>query len=165
MADVFVDRVPNNTCSEEEESTKKSRIDAIWADMNTTKTPSPKNDAATDPEPSTTIATTSSPTAASSEPPAAPEKKQIKKPKSPLQQKRPKSQLSSLVSKYNIKEPKMNTLEKSKLDWQGYVDREGIRDDLKYKNKDGYMEKVAFLQRVDDRRLNQLKQGQKKEKK
>jgi hypothetical protein len=59
----------------------------------------------------------------------------------------------------------MNTLEKSKLDWQGYVDREGIRDDLKYKNKDGYMEKVAFLQRVDDRRLNQLKQGQQKGKK
>ncbi|KAL0139144.1 bucentaur or craniofacial development-domain-containing protein [Mucor lusitanicus] len=139
--------------SEEEESTKKSRIDAIWADMNTTKTPPPKDEPASDPEPSTTAA------------PAAPEKKQIKKPKSPLQQKRPKSQLSSLVSKYNIKEPKMNTLEKSKLDWQGYVDREGIRDDLKYKNKDGYMEKVAFLQRVDDRRLNQLKQGQKKEKK
>lgn len=85
----------------------------------------------------------------------------IKK-KSPVQ-KRPRSSLSSLVSQYNIKEPKMNTLDKSKLDWQGYVDREGIRDDLKYKNKDGYMEKVAFLQRVDDRRLSQLKSGQKKE--
>ncbi|CAO0802758.1 unnamed protein product [Mucor circinelloides] len=144
---------------EEEEGSKKSRIDAIWADMNTTKTPSPKNETATEPESSTTT------TIAPSEPPATTEKKQIKKPKSPLQQRRPKSQLSSLVSKYNIKEPKMNTLEKSKLDWQGYVDREGIRDDLKYKNKDGYMEKVAFLQRVDDRRLNQLKQGQKKEKK
>ena len=55
----------------------------------------------------------------------------------------------------------MNTLEKSRLDWQGYVDREGIRDDLKYTNKDGYMEKVAFLNRVDDRRLTQLKTGQK----
>jgi hypothetical protein len=50
---------------------------------------------------------------------------------------RPKSNLSALVSQYNIKTPKMNTLDKSKLDWQGYVDREGIRDDLKYKNKDG----------------------------
>lgn len=83
--------------------------------------------------------------------------------KKPVMQKRPRSSLSSLVSQYNIKEPKMNTLDKSKLDWQGYVDREGIRDDLKYKNKDGYMEKVAFLQRVDDRRLSQLKSGQKKE--
>ncbi|KAG2221357.1 hypothetical protein INT45_012403 [Circinella minor] len=74
---------------------------------------------------------------------------------------RPKSTLSALVSQYNIKVPKMNTLEKSRLDWQGYVDREGIRDDLKYTNKDGYMEKVAFLNRVDDRRLTQLKTGQK----
>jgi hypothetical protein len=59
----------------------------------------------------------------------------------------------------------MNTLEKSRLDWQGYVEREGIKDDLKYTNKDGYMEKVAFLQRVDDRRLSDLKQGQKQSKK
>jgi hypothetical protein len=73
---------------------------------------------------------------------------------------RPKSNLSALVSQYNIKTPKMNTLDKSKLDWQGYVDREGIREDLKYRNKDGYMEKVAFLQRVDDRRLQDLKAGQ-----
>lgn len=98
---------------------------------------------------------------------------------------RPKSNLSALVSQYNIKTPKMNTLDKSKLDWQGYVEREGIREDLKYRNKDGwvaclcntdsilylgtnlvcvhgnsYMEKVAFLQRVDDRRLQDLKAGQ-----
>ena len=78
---------------------------------------------------------------------------------------RPKSNLSALVSQYGIKVPKMNTLEKSRLDWQGYVDREGLRDDLKYKNKDGYMEKVAFLQRVDDRRLTHLKAGQKASKK
>lgn len=78
---------------------------------------------------------------------------------------RPKSNLSSLVSQYNIKVPKMNTLDKSRLDWQGYVEREGIKEDLKYKNKDGYTEKVAFLQRVDDRRLNDLKQGQRQSKK
>ncbi|KAI8640607.1 bucentaur or craniofacial development-domain-containing protein [Parasitella parasitica] len=136
---------------EEDESTKKSRIDAIWADINQPKAlPALKPEVAA-PASATTTSTTT-----------VIDKKETKKPISPLQQKRPKSQLSSLVSKYNIKEPKMNTLEKSKLDWQGYVDREGIRDDLKYKNKDGYMEKVAFLQRVDDRRLNQLKQGQKK---
>ncbi|CEP10836.1 hypothetical protein [Parasitella parasitica] len=147
---------------EEDESTKKSRIDAIWADLNQPATlPAKKTEEAASTSATTATSTSTASTAAS----AIVEKKQIKKPVSPLQQKRPKSQLSSLVSKYNIKEPKMNTLEKSKLDWQGYVDREGIRDDLKYKNKDGYMEKVAFLQRVDDRRLNQLKQGQKKEKK
>ncbi|OBZ87932.1 Craniofacial development protein 1 [Choanephora cucurbitarum] len=137
----------------EDESTKKTRIDAIWKEMNTqtsTEKQAEKqieeNDKA-DEEPAEQI------------------KETPKTSKQKPTMRRPKSNLSSLVSKYNIKEPKMNTLEKSKLDWQGYVDREGIRDELKYKNKDGYMEKVAFLQRVDDRRLSQLKEGQKKERK
>lgn len=136
----------------EGESVKKSRIDAIWADMNQ---PKAKETAETSASSTTTLAKVD----------IADNEKEpiIVKKKAALNQKRPKSSLSSLVSQYNIKEPKLNTLEKSKLDWQGYVDREGIKDELKYKNKDGYMEKVAFLQRVDDRRLNQLKSGQKKE--
>ena len=132
--------------NKEDVNVKKSRIDAIWADMNSPTKPVTDSSAATV---------------------AQQEKKEepatvVKKKSTPLNIKRPKSSLSSLVSQYNIKEPKLNTLEKSKLDWRGYVDREGIKDDLKYKNKDGYMEKVAFLQRVDDRRLNDLKSGQKK---
>ncbi|ORX52672.1 hypothetical protein DM01DRAFT_1383855 [Hesseltinella vesiculosa] len=59
----------------------------------------------------------------------------------------------------------MNTLDKSRLDWKSFVEKEGIQDDLKYTNKDGYMEKVAFLQRVDDRRYESLKQGQRQAKK
>lgn len=129
-------------------NTKKSRIDAIWADMN-------------DPKSSTTTTVKQAEKVEATIPlNVTTTKKEARKPVP--NQKRPKSSLSSLVSQYNIKEPKLNTLEKSKLDWQGYVDREGIKEDLKYKNKDGYMEKVAFLQRVDDRRLNQLKSGQNK---
>ncbi|KAI8083543.1 bucentaur or craniofacial development-domain-containing protein [Thamnidium elegans] len=135
--------------TEEDASVKKTRIDAIWADMN-----EPKKEQA---KPAAAVTETNTTAEASTTPVNAVKKR--------IQMKRPKSTLSSLVSQYNIKEPKMNTLDKSKLDWQGYVDREGIRDDLKYKNKDGYMEKVAFLQRVDDRRLNHLKSGQKNEKK
>ncbi|KAI8366330.1 bucentaur or craniofacial development-domain-containing protein [Choanephora cucurbitarum] len=137
----------------EDESTKKTRIDLIWKEMNTQTSTEKQVEKQIEEN-----------TKADEEP-----VEQIKEtPKASKQKptmRRPKSNLSSLVSKYNIKEPKMNTLEKSKLDWQGYVDREGIRDELKYKNKDGYMEKVAFLQRVDDRRLSQLKEGQKKERK
>lgn len=138
----------------EEESAKKSRIDAIWADMNKPK----EKETAKTSVPNTTATPLATATVANNE-----TKPIVAKKKSPLNQRRPKSTLSSLVSQYNIKEPKLNTLERSKLDWQGYVDREGIKDELKYKNKDGYMEKVAFLQRVDDRRLSQLKSGQKKE--
>ncbi|KAF9434748.1 swr complex subunit [Entomortierella beljakovae] len=66
---------------------------------------------------------------------------------------RRKSTLDELATTYGVKKPpKMNTLEKSKLDWNSFVGKEGIEDELKHHNKDGYMEKVAFLQRTDERR-------------
>lgn len=128
---------------------KKSKIDAIWAEMN--KPAESKKKPITQEE---------------IQVPAEPTPELKRKSSSPISStsKRPKSNLNSLMNKYKIKEPKMNTLEKSKLDWKGFVQKEGIEDELKYKNKDGYMEKVAFLNRVDDRRLNQLKQGQNKKK-
>ncbi|KAI8147606.1 bucentaur or craniofacial development-domain-containing protein, partial [Fennellomyces sp. T-0311] len=133
----------------ENEQERKARVDAIWAEMNQKQEKQPLDDIS------------SSVNRSTSEDHAKDDAKEQEKTKIV----RPKSNLSALVSQYNIKVPKMNTLEKSRLDWQGYVDREGIRDDLKYKNKDGYMEKVAFLQRVDDRRLSHLKAGQKASKK
>jgi hypothetical protein len=73
--------------------------------------------------------------------------------KPPVRYVRRKSTLDSLAATYGVKKPaKMNTLEKSKLDWNTFVGKEGIEDELKHHNKDGYMEKVAFLQRTDDRR-------------
>ncbi|CAO3665785.1 unnamed protein product [Umbelopsis vinacea] len=152
------------------EREKKKRIDAIWAEMNTPSsaeksTKKPLDDISSSMNKPIEIQqdpklTNKIPTPASSET-SSPTDSAIStsSPKKPVIT-RPKSNLSALVSQYNIKTPKMNTLDKSKLDWQGYVDREGIREDLKYQNKDGYMEKVAFLQRVDDRRLQDLKAGQ-----
>ncbi|KAG0370505.1 Craniofacial development protein 1 [Gamsiella multidivaricata] len=73
--------------------------------------------------------------------------------KGPVRYIRKKSQLDELAATYGVKKPsKMNTLEKSKLDWKNFVGKEGIEDELKHHNKDGYMEKVAFLQRTDERR-------------
>jgi len=43
---------------------------------------------------------------------------------------------------------KLNVLEKSRLDWAGFVDKEGIHDDLKRFNKDGYVERQEFLKRT-----------------
>ncbi|GJJ74303.1 hypothetical protein EMPS_06661 [Entomortierella parvispora] len=71
----------------------------------------------------------------------------------PVRYIRRKSTLDALAATYGVKKPaKMNTLEKSKLDWNTFVGKEGIEDELKHHNKDGYMEKVAFLQRTDERR-------------
>jgi hypothetical protein len=47
---------------------------------------------------------------------------------------RPKSQL---VSSLNKKPTKLNTLEKSKMDWNKFTNNEGLVDELKYHNKNG----------------------------
>lgn len=50
---------------------------------------------------------------------------------------RPKSNLSEIAASLKNKPQKINTLEKSKMDWNKYVDKEGLVDELKYHNKNG----------------------------
>ncbi|KAL1613707.1 swr complex subunit [Diplodia seriata] len=52
------------------------------------------------------------------------------------------------------KAQKLNTVDKSRLDWAGYVDKEGIADELdEYgRAKEGYLGRMDFLSRVDERR-------------
>jgi hypothetical protein len=47
--------------------------------------------------------------------------------------------------------PKLNTVEKSKLDWAAYVDQAGIKDELNThsKAKEGYLGRMDFLNRID----------------
>ncbi|KAK9462772.1 bucentaur or craniofacial development-domain-containing protein [Lipomyces oligophaga] len=77
--------------------------------------------------------------------------------------KRKKGSLEEMAG--TVKPKKLNTLEKSKLDWQGFVSEEGIQDDLKQHNKGGYLHKQDFLARVDEKRYSDLKQGQRASKK
>ncbi|KAK9448401.1 bucentaur or craniofacial development-domain-containing protein [Limtongia smithiae] len=95
-------------------------------------------------------ASTSTPSTASSTP----------KPRgNPLSRRRKGTSLEQLVGKG--KPAKINTLEKSKLDWQGFVSQEGIEGDLKRHNQGGYLHKQDFLARVDSKRYTDLKEGQK----
>ncbi|XP_058011228.1 craniofacial development protein 1 isoform X2 [Ahaetulla prasina] len=68
--------------------------------------------------------------------------------------KRPSS-INSLLGKIGSKKQKMSTLEKSKLDWENFKEEEGIGDELAIHNrgKDGYLERRAFLERVDYRQF------------
>ncbi|XP_032556892.1 craniofacial development protein 1 [Chiroxiphia lanceolata] len=68
--------------------------------------------------------------------------------------KRP-SGMSSLLGKIGAKKQKMSTLEKSKLDWENFKEEEGIVEELAIHNrgKDGYIERKAFLERVDHRQF------------
>ncbi|CAI7599968.1 unnamed protein product [Penicillium glandicola] len=50
--------------------------------------------------------------------------------------------------------PKINTVEKSRLDWATYVDSAGIKDELRThsKAKEGYIGRMDFLGRMEDKR-------------
>lgn len=56
---------------------------------------------------------------------------------------------------------KLNTVEKSKMDWAGFVDKEGIRDELVTagKAKEGYLGRQDFLARVDEKREEEARRG------
>ncbi|XP_025022422.1 craniofacial development protein 1 [Python bivittatus] len=68
--------------------------------------------------------------------------------------KRPSS-MNSLLGKIGAKKQKMSTLEKSKLDWENFKEEEGISDELAIHNRgrEGYLERRAFLERVDYRQF------------
>uniref|UniRef100_A0A8C8ZP31 Craniofacial development protein 1 n=1 Tax=Prolemur simus TaxID=1328070 RepID=A0A8C8ZP31_PROSS len=65
------------------------------------------------------------------------------------------SGMSSLLGKIGTKKQKMSTLEKSKLDWESFKEEEGIGEELAIHNrgKEGYIERKAFLDRVDHRQF------------
>lgn len=59
--------------------------------------------------------------------------------------------------------PKLTTLEKSSLDWKSYVSKEGLNDELTLHNRDGYLAKQDFLNRVEmvkDDKYRELRQKQ-----
>lgn len=70
-----------------------------------------------------------------------------------LRRKRKRASLLDAVIT-NSSKTKLTTLEKSRLDWASYVDKNKIGDELRYKNKAGFLEKQDFLNRVDSRRDN-----------
>ncbi|PLB44609.1 BCNT-domain-containing protein [Aspergillus steynii IBT 23096] len=55
--------------------------------------------------------------------------------------------------------PKINTVEKSRLDWAAYVDQAGIKDELKVhsKAKEGFLGRMDFLDRVGANREEEMR--------
>lgn len=58
---------------------------------------------------------------------------------------------------------KLNTIEKSKLDWAGFVDKEGIKDDLDEhgRAKEGYLDRMGFLGRVHANQEEEVRRAKK----
>ena len=69
---------------------------------------------------------------------------------------KPKVQLAELPSADSRKEKKLTTLEKSTLDWNAHVNVPGepelVAELEANRRGGGYLERVEFLQRVDDRK-------------
>lgn len=61
---------------------------------------------------------------------------------------------AAAVANQKAKAQKLNTVTKSKLDWAGFVDKEGIAEELKDYEKGGkaYLDRMDFLGRVEGRR-------------
>ena len=59
---------------------------------------------------------------------------------------------------------KLNTVEKSKMDWAGFVDKEGIKDELETagKSKGAYLDQREFLARVEEKRGEEARQARMK---
>ena len=59
---------------------------------------------------------------------------------------------------------KLNTVEKSRLDWAGYVDKEKLKDELDKagKAKGGYLDKMDFLGRSEMARDENFREGKKR---
>lgn len=79
-----------------------------------------------------------------------------------LRRKRKRASLLDAVIS-NSSSAKLSTLEKSRLDWATYVDKNKINEELKYKNKDGYLEKQDFLSRVENKQDQMVRKATKKQ--
>lgn len=83
--------------------------------------------------------------------------KPLRRPKKRVSQFEPNP--SGIVKGLPSPGPKLNTIEKSKLDWAGYVDKAGIKEELDVaeKAKDGYLGRMDFLGRVESKREDERK--------
>ncbi|RAL05479.1 putative Swr1p complex component (Swc5) [Aspergillus ibericus CBS 121593] len=76
-----------------------------------------------------------------------------------------KAPVTKTTGQENARGPKINTVEKSRLDWAAYVDQAGIKDELNEhsKAKEGFLGRMDFLDRVganiDEERRNARLKG------
>ncbi|KAJ2656590.1 hypothetical protein IWW48_004955 [Coemansia sp. RSA 1200] len=80
----------------------------------------------------------------------------------PRKRRRPVSKFSKMAEMVEQRRAKReNTLDTARRQWTGFVDSQGIRDDLSRANKDGYVERQDFLRRVDERTYQNSRSQQK----
>ncbi|KAJ3006507.1 hypothetical protein HKX48_000100 [Thoreauomyces humboldtii] len=133
----------------------KSRIDSIWAEMNAplARTKLLSHQSSTQ---AATSAVVLPPATVISEPiPIAPS---VTADESTGQRRPPaarKSNLLALAAKYGLADAaRLTILEQSKVDWKRHVEEQGDSHDLDQARQNGYLDKVDFLKRTDDRQAD-----------
>ncbi|KAJ1967591.1 hypothetical protein H4R35_006665 [Dimargaris xerosporica] len=141
---------PKTLDLEEQASAKRQRIEQLWQSIkqssDTPHTPSPAATPA--PQPSTLVAAKELRSATKAQAsnltsPRAPTMRPLARPI------RRASKMSQLVSTLTASKPsRSNTLEQSRSKWDTFVRSENLTEDLVHHNKDGYLERQAFLART-----------------
>ncbi|KAI9017557.1 bucentaur or craniofacial development-domain-containing protein [Gaertneriomyces semiglobifer] len=131
---------------EDEDEERRIRVESIWAEMNAS------NGFSTIPQPTQPDGQTPSTADVLDEVAASP----VPERSAPKMR---RSNLLALASKYGLADAaKLTVLEKSRRDWKQHVNEAGDADVLEHHRKDGYLEKVAFLHRTDERQAELVKQ-------
>ncbi|KAJ3187762.1 hypothetical protein HDU85_006155 [Gaertneriomyces sp. JEL0708] len=132
---------------EDEDEERRIRVESIWAEMNAS------NGFSTIPQPTQPGDGQTPSTADVLEEVAA---SPVPERSAPRMR---RSNLLALASKYGLADAaKLTVLEKSRRDWKQHVNEAGDADILEHHRKDGYLEKVAFLNRTDERQAELVKQ-------
>ncbi|KAJ2159468.1 swr complex subunit [Coemansia sp. RSA 552] len=161
--------------TEEQRQQSKRRIDSIWQRMNEPDSPgqdtAPVEGDASAKGPEELPVETSDdnkalPGAPTEEDSGAkgPEEPPAKRARAPPPGRRRRaSKFSQLAERVEQRRQakKANTLETARKAWMGFVDAEGIRDDLDRANKDGFVERQEFLGRVDQRTYERARERRK----
>jgi hypothetical protein len=61
--------------------------------------------------------------------------------------------LEAIIKYFSSKPARLNTVVESKQKWDAYVEKEGLKEDLQQKHKDGYLDKIEFLNKTDENLL------------
>lgn len=103
---------------------------------------------------------------AETSPQTAPGAKPLRRPKkrSSMFEPNPEGIVKGLTPPSASKGPKLNTIEKSKLDWATHVDKEGLKDELDEaeKAKGGYLGRMEFLGRSEAKREEEMKNARRR---
>jgi hypothetical protein len=158
--------VATSTSDKSQPKTDKSHIEAIWKEMKCISHVGPSTTSFAKPMPSSSELSRGNgkgPHSTSGKANVMISGRSDDKPVTTIPKGSHSTRLGTLMSSLG-KKPKMSTLEESRLDWHSYVQNTEMVDELRKNRQDGYLERMAFLQRTEEREFLREQQLKKRHK-